>query len=243
MRTAALMTVLLLVPTLGACGPGETIQGTAPPEVGTVTARVVSSFGVDVLEPGIGLPSGLQVFVADGTAQPLPDAEVRVHPDGVDPRPMVHKGGGRYELDVLSERMAPPASIFFFEVRSELLEPERTVLEVAHAFLAERPEIGEPAERSEHVEGEAITVMWYPVVGADCYDVGVREHELQSWTWVHECVETTTAVLAGEIVDEISLIRVRARRGAGDETFVEEAYYTQSTSSTDVRIFLVRPGA
>lgn len=242
MKTPATLAIALAA-LLGAvaCGPEVTISETDPPVVGRVTARVVSTFAADETEPGVPLPSGLQVFVSDGVGQPLADATVTAWPGGHDPQPMAHQGGGRYELDTLSGRLVPPEPEYFFEVESEFLDPPRVVLRVPHEHLTEKPEIGIPAPRSEHTTGEALTVQWYPVPGAACYDVGLREHELASWTWVEECVDTTTLALDGELMQQVSFIRVRARLTSGDETFETADFSSQSTSSSEVRIFLVDP--
>jgi hypothetical protein len=152
---------------------------------------------------------------------------------------MVHNGDGLYELDVLSARESPPAREYFFEVEAEQLTPARVVLRVASEALVERPEIGAPEAGAEHTQGEPLSVMWFSVPGADCYDVGTREHEHQDWTWVQTCVDTTTLAIDGAAVRDY--VRVRARRSEGDATFASSNTYFETTSEAEVRVFLVTP--
>ena len=232
-----LATALVLV----ACEDTASLDETGPALEGSVTARVISTYGVDDTGPGINLPSGLQVFVADGLGQPVVDATVMVYPDGEGGEPMAHQGLGRYELDVLSGRLDEVDEEYFFEVISEWIYPDRIVLRVPHEVLEERPTIVAPAERSEHERNENLIVRWEGVEGADCYNLSTREHQLEPWELRQECLTDTLASFSGEEVRNFSYIRVRAMRELGDPERLEETFFSRSVSDAQVRIFLVSP--
>lgn len=221
------------------CEQEETISETGLPTVGTVTATVSSSFGLQDQSAGVDLPQGLQVTVADGAATPVADAVVRVWPGGRDPQPMAHQAGGLYQIDTLSGRLDTVETEYFFEVVSEWLEPGTVVLRVPQRGLLTRPVIGVPEEGSEHPVNADLTVSWEPVDGADCYDVLTREHELQHvWDVQVECITETAYIIGADAVRGFSFIRVRARNELGDATFVSDAYHSTAESNAQVRVFL-----
>jgi phage tail protein X len=221
------------------CDREETISETGLPTVGTVTAVVASSFGLEDQGAGVDLPRGLQVTVADGAATPVADAVVRVWPGGRDPQPMAHEAGGLYRIDTLSGRLDTVEPDYFFEVVSEWIEPGTVVLRVPQTALLTRPVITVPEEGSEHPVNTDLTVSWEPVEGADCYDVLTREHELQhEWDVQVECVVETAYILRAETVQGFSFIRVRAHNELGDETFLSTAYYSTAEADAQVMVFL-----
>lgn len=241
--TAVLFACLTSLFWLG-CEDSAEVKETDPLTAGAVTARIVSSFSVDDPMLAIDLPNGLEVSVRDAANTPIADANVNIYPNGSDPIELAHQGNGLYRVDVLSGSIEDVADEYFVEVSSELLEaelfaPNPFVMRVPHEAILERPVIVAPTDRSEHLVGENLVIRWQPVEGAACYDVGVRDHELEAWTIVENCVTDTLAAIDGEAAQGFNFILVRAENEVGDQALTTLPYHSRSYSEADVRIFFV----
>lgn len=223
------------------CEKEETVTETGLPTLGTVSARVVSSFGLEDQSTGITLPAGLQVFISDSAGSAVGDALVNVWPAAHNPEPMAHQGNGRYEFDVLSDRKEVVESDYFFEVVSDWIEPNRVVLRVPHEALTQAPELTSPQDSTDHNGGEELSIRWNDISGADCYSVSTREHTLEDWLHREECITTTSTSIVGEEVHDFSFVRVRAQRSLGDEAYVASPYFSHSYADAQVRIFIEEP--
>lgn len=233
--------VPLLVLLSTGCEKEETISETPLPTMGTVSGSVVSTFGLEDQATGINLPDGLQVRVTDSAGSSVGDAIVRVWPAAHNPETMAHQGRGRYEIDVLNDRREIVESDYFFEVVSELIEPNTVVLRVPHQPLLQQPVLTAPEESSDHMAGVDLLVSWEVVPGADCYAVSTRNHTLDEWTHQAQCISENSMTILGAQVQEFSFIRVKAIKVLGDEEFVTEPYYSYSSAAAQVRIFLEEP--
>lgn len=202
-----------------------------------MTARVLSYFRLDDQMVGINLPGGLRVNVTDPLEAPIGDAEVWVWPSARDTEPMSHQGAGRYELDVLSGRRET-VDDYFFEVSSEWIVPETVVLRVPHEALTERPTINEPIDGAVHAIGQDIAVRWDEVSGADCYDVGSREHSLEDWTDHEVCITDLVATIPSETSGDSFFIRVRAAWTMGDEAYQTEPFHSRSVADAQVQVYI-----
>jgi hypothetical protein len=224
-----------------ACENDEGIRETEPLTVGSVTARLVSSFSIDDFQLDINLPNGLEVRVLNGENTPIADALVSVYPSGGEPLELAHQGNGAYRVDVLSGRLEDVESEYFVEVESEALLPSRFVFRVPHEPITERPLIVAPSDRSEQTVGQNLIIRWEPVPGASCYDVGVRSHPLEPWTIREDCLIDTIAAVEADDARDFGYILVRAENENGDPEQTALPYYSRSYTEAEVRIFFVSP--